>query len=58
MIIGCTGNYRKEEYYTILERVIAIIENSDVTFLISDDLKKNMRFQIPDTYSLVEFSPN
>ncbi|SVD81647.1 uncharacterized protein METZ01_LOCUS434501, partial [marine metagenome] len=55
MIIGCTGNYRKEEYYTILEKVYAIFTKSDVKLLISDDLKKNDKFQIPDNYSLVTF---
>ena len=55
MIIGCTGNFRKAEYYTILERVYAILVKSDIKFLISDDLKKNKDFQIPSSYSLVEF---
>ena len=26
MIIGCTGNYRKEQYYIILEKIHSIIE--------------------------------
>ena len=30
MIIGCTGNFRKAEYYTILERVYAILVKSDI----------------------------
>jgi len=55
MIIGCTGNYRKEEYYCILEKVYNILTKLDVKFLISDDLKKNNKFQIPSSYSLVEF---
>ena len=55
MIIGCTGNFRKAEYYTILERVYKILVKSDIKFLISDDLKKNEDFQIPSSYSLVEF---
>jgi len=55
MIIGCTGNYRKEEYFSILERVYDILAKSDIKILISDDLKKNNNLQIPNTYSLVEF---
>ena len=44
MIIGCTGNYRKEEYYTILQRVYTILAKVDVQFIISDDMKKNGGF--------------
>ena len=56
MIIGCTGNYRKEEYFSILERVHSLLEKSDVKFLISDDMQKNASFNIPDFYSLTSFS--
>ena len=55
MIIGCTGNYRKEEYFIILERISTIFSKSDIKLLISDDLIKKDGYQIPDTYSLVEF---
>ena len=55
MIIGCTGNYRKEEYFTILERIYSIFSKADVKLLVSDDLIKNDVFQIPSEYSLVEF---
>jgi len=55
MIIGCTGNYRKDEYFSILAKIYAILEKSDVQFLISDDLKKHTRIQIPEFYSLVKF---
>ena len=55
MIIGCTGNYRKEEYFIILERVSTILSKSDIKLLISDDLIKKERYQIPDNYSLVDF---
>ena len=56
MIIGCTGNYRKGEYFTILERVNTILAKSDAEFFISDDLKKNKDFQIPASYSLIDFA--
>ena len=55
MIIGCTGNYRKDEYFSILAKIYAMLEKSDVQFLISDDLKKHPRIQIPEFYSLVKF---
>jgi len=55
MIIGCTGNYRKEEYFIILERIYSILSKSDAEFLISDDLKKNEACDIPREYPLVEF---
>ena len=29
MIIGCTGNYRKEEYFIILERLYSILSKTD-----------------------------
>ena len=56
MIIGCTGNYRKGEYFTILEKVNTILAKSDIEFFISDDLKKNKDFQIPASYSLIDFA--
>ena len=55
MIIGCTGNYRKEEYFIILERISTILSKSDIKLLISDDLLKKEGYQISDTYSLVDF---
>ena len=55
MIIGCTGNFRKDKYFSILERVYDILTKLDVKILISDDMKKNDKFHIPDAYSLVEF---
>ena len=55
MIIGCTGNYRKEEYFSILERVYSLLKKSDVKFIISDDLKKNDKYKIPNVYQLIDF---
>ena len=42
MIIGCTGNYRKEEFYPILQKVHTILGNENIEFLISSDLEKNI----------------
>ena len=56
MNIGCTGNYRKEEYYTILNKIYTILEKTDAKLLISSDLEKNLDFQIPNNYNIMEFS--
>ena len=56
MIIGCTGNYRKEEYYSILNKVYTILGKTDSKLLISSDLEKNPNFQIPSAYNIMDFS--
>ena len=56
MIIGCTGNYRKEEFYAILQKVYSILKDENVEFLISSDLEKNTEFEIPNEYIIMEFS--
>ena len=33
MIIGCTGNYRKKEYFTILEKIFKLVSDSNTKFL-------------------------
>jgi NAD+ kinase len=55
MIIGCTGNYRKEGYLTILDRVHSMLSQENIDIIISDDLKKRSDFKIPRDYSLVQF---
>ena len=56
MIIGCTGNYRKEEFYSILQKVYSILKDENVELLISSDLEKNTEFTIPNEYIIMEFS--
>ena len=56
MIIGCTGNYRKAEFYSILQKVYSILKDENVEFLISSDLEKNTEFEIPNEYIIMEFS--
>ena len=56
MIIGCTGNYRKKEFYNILEKLHNIFKKLNVRFIISSDLEKNQNFNIPSDYKLMEFS--
>ena len=56
MIIGCTGNYRKEEFYTILQKIHEILSKEDIEFIISSDLEKSAEFQIPPHYRIMEFS--
>ena len=55
MIVGCTGNYRKEEFYTILHKVHEILSKEDVEFIISSDLNKNSEFNIPSDYRIMDF---
>ena len=56
MIIGCTGNYRKEEFYYILQKVHTILSKENIEFIISSDLEKNTEFNIPHYYTIMEFS--
>ena len=56
MNIGCTGNYRKEEYYTILNKIYTILEKTDAKLFISSDLEKNLNFQTPNDYNVMEFA--
>ena len=55
MVIGCTGNYRKEEYYTILEQIHNILKNKDIKLFVSSDLKKKQDKNIPNNYDLLVF---
>ena len=55
MVIGCTGNYRKEEYYTILEKIHNILKNKDVKLFVSSDLKNKQGKNIPNKYDLLVF---
>ena len=55
MIVGFTGNYRKEEYFSILSKVHGILKNKKIQLLVSDDLLKNEIVPIPEEYSLIEF---
>ena len=55
MIIGCTGNYRKEEFYTILQKVHKILSKEDIECIISSDLNKNSEFNIPPDYRIMDF---
>ena len=56
MIIGITGNYRKKEFYPLLERVYKLITAQGYPVLISSDLVKNSDYKIPSDYKVVEFS--
>ncbi len=56
MIIGITGNYRKEEFYPLLEQVHTLITAKGYPVLISSDLVKNTEYNIPSNYEVVEFS--
>ena len=55
MIIGCTGNYRKKEFFIILDRICEIIAKEKNKLIISDDLMKSEEVENYDNYSLLEF---
>ena len=55
MIIGCTGNFRKKEFISILEKIHTNLLKEDIQLIISDDMKKNQDIQIPEDYTLLEF---
>ena len=55
MIIGCTGNFRKKEFISILEKIHTNLLKEDIQIIISDDMKKNQDIQIPEDYTLLEF---
>ena len=56
MIIGCTGNYRKQEYYTILRRIHKILKNKDVKLFVSSDMMKGTETNISSDYDILNFS--
>ena len=55
MIIGCTGNYRKEEYYTILGKIHRIMRGTDVELIVSSDVIKGSANDISSDYAILEF---
>ena len=55
MIIGCTGNYRKEEYCIILEEIHRILKNKDVELFVSSDLIKIQKQEMLINYNLLDF---
>ena len=55
MIIGCTGNYRKEEYFTILQKVHTILNKENIECIISSDLEKSAAFNIPSEFRIMDF---
>ena len=56
MVIGCTGNYRKTEFYTILDKVHSILSKSNIKCLVSDDFKKNELFIVSKDYLIDDFN--
>ena len=56
MIIGCTGNYRKEEYCIILREIHRILKNKNVELFVSSDLIKGSEIDISTDYAYIDFS--
>ena len=40
MVIGCTGNYRKDRYLIILNKIRKILKSKKIDFFVSYDIKK------------------
>ena len=55
MIIGCTGNYRKKEYYNILEKIHKYYKSKKIIINVSDDFKRNNNYINDKSYSIVPF---
>ena len=55
MVVGCTGNYRKEEYYSILRKVHKQLDSNEFDILVSTDLLKTTEFEKPKSYQYLEF---
>jgi len=55
MIIGCTGNFRKEEYYVILDKIHNILKNTDVELIVSSDYQKTQNKKESNTYNSLDF---
>ena len=56
MVIGCTGNYRKEEFFTILDKIHCFLKDQDVEILVSSDLRKLLKNDVSSDYAILEFS--
>jgi len=56
MIIGLTGNYRKEEYCIILEKIHRILANNNIELFVSSDMIKGSEADISIDYTFIEFS--
>ena len=55
MIIGCTGNYRKSKFFSILDKICEILFKRDVELIISDDLLKSENKINHQKYNLAQF---
>ncbi len=55
MIVGCTGNYRKNKFFSILDKISHILFKRDVELLISNDLLKSKNKINHQKYNLVQF---
>ena len=56
MIIGCTGNYRKADFFSILDKIYNYLSDKKVQFLISNDLLKSDEILNHEKYNLIEFN--
>ena len=55
MIIGCTGNYRKADFFSILDKIHNFLSDKEIQLLISNDLLKSDEKINHEKYNLIEF---
>ena len=55
MIIGCTGNYRKADFFSILDKIHNFLSDKEIQLLISNDLLKSDEKINYEKYNLIEF---
>ena len=55
MIIGCTGNYRKADFFSILDKIYNYLFDKNIQFLISNDLLKSDEKLNHEKYNLIDF---
>ena len=54
MVIGCTGNYRKKEYFKIIDKIFNILSKKNIKMHVSSDLLKG-NYKFENNYSLLDF---
>ena len=55
MVIGCTGNYRKEEFFKILSLVHKYLYDKNIDIIVSNDFLNHKNKNNEDSYKLENF---
>ena len=58
MVIGCTGNYRKSEYFEIVKYINNFLSKNDIKCVVSSDLynTENLDKNLVKNLEIIEFS--